>query len=388
MLLVFSDDWGRHPSSCQHLVRHLLPRHAVTWVNTIGMRPPTLDWSTVRRAGEKLRSWGSRRNNHGGGGVAENPVVLSPKMWPWFRRGHDRWLNRKLLERQLKPKIEAAEEPVYAVTTIPIVADVMDSLNVARWTYYCVDDFSAWPGLDQQTMEIMEREVIARCDAVVAVSETLVSRVAERGKAASLLPHGVDLSFWSHTGEGGLAIEAIQGLESPLIVFWGVIDTRMNLEWIRRLSSDLTCGTILLVGPVDAPDPTLLSLPRVVHRPSMPLEQLPTLGARADVLIMPYADLAVTRAMQPLKLKEYMATGKPVVASRLPATQQWSDCIDVTATAEEFSAAVRQRLTAGVAASQLAARKRLESESWAQKALAFEAIVMNSPVAAAETKVA
>ena len=48
-LLVFSDDWGRHPSSCQHLVRHLLPRRRVTWVNTIGMRPPRLDLATAKR---------------------------------------------------------------------------------------------------------------------------------------------------------------------------------------------------------------------------------------------------------------------------------------------------------------------------------------------------
>ena len=41
-LLVFADDWGRHPSSCQHLISRLLDRHRVAWVNTVGMRPPRL----------------------------------------------------------------------------------------------------------------------------------------------------------------------------------------------------------------------------------------------------------------------------------------------------------------------------------------------------------
>ena len=41
--IVFSDDWGRHPSSCQHLFRRLLPRYRTFWVNTIGMRRPRLD---------------------------------------------------------------------------------------------------------------------------------------------------------------------------------------------------------------------------------------------------------------------------------------------------------------------------------------------------------
>src|SRR4051794_13289727 len=48
-LLVFSDDWGRHPSSCQHLVRNLLDQYNVTWVNTIGTRTPRLNVATLRR---------------------------------------------------------------------------------------------------------------------------------------------------------------------------------------------------------------------------------------------------------------------------------------------------------------------------------------------------
>jgi hypothetical protein len=56
-LLVFSDDWGRHPSSCQHLISHLLPTRQVVWVNTIGTRPPRLDLATVKRGFEKLRQW-------------------------------------------------------------------------------------------------------------------------------------------------------------------------------------------------------------------------------------------------------------------------------------------------------------------------------------------
>ena len=62
--------------------------------------------------------------------------------------------------------------------------------------------------------------------------------------------------------------------------------------------------------------------------PPVPYEELPSLAARATVLVMPYADLPVTRAMQPLKLKEYLATGKPVVVRALPATGPWADCLD------------------------------------------------------------
>ena len=57
-LLVFADDWGRSPSSSQHLMRQLLDRYRVLWVNTIGMRPPRFNLSTLRRGLENPNSMG------------------------------------------------------------------------------------------------------------------------------------------------------------------------------------------------------------------------------------------------------------------------------------------------------------------------------------------
>jgi glycosyltransferase involved in cell wall biosynthesis len=371
MLLIFSDDWGRHPSSCQHLVGHLLARHKVAWVNTIGMRPPRLDLATVRRGWEKLGQWTRPKGQVQT--ASYNPVVVSPRMWPWFRRSHDRWLNQKLLMKTLLPLVVSAGEPVHAVTTIPIVADLIGKLPVHRWTYYCVDDFSAWPGLDQATMGRMEQQLVEGCDEVIAVSDFLVTRLAEQNCFAKLLTHGVDLAFWQNPSVAPDLAAAFQHLERPLALFWGVVDQRMNASWINRLANSMQQGTVVLVGPLDNPESALLRNHRVVHFPALPFKQLPQLAALADALIMPYADLPVTRAMQPLKLKEYLATGKPVVVSSLPSALPWSDCLDIAKTAEQFVALVVERLRSGIPATQIAARRRLAAESWAAKASQFEA---------------
>jgi glycosyltransferase involved in cell wall biosynthesis len=378
MLLVFSDDWGRHPSSCQHLVQRLLARHQVLWVNTIGTRVPSFSLSTIRRGVEKIADWSLSTRT--GCRESSNPSVLSPRMWPWFRRRHDRWLNEHLLTRAIEPVLKSAGEPVFAVTTIPIMADLIGRLSVRRWTYYCVDDFSVWPGLDQATMAQMERQLLQHCDDVIAVSENLVEHIAGSGRSAHLLPHGVDLTFWQSPSAECRLQRELEHLPRPLIVFWGVIDRRMNVDWIRRLSADLQEGTILLVGRVDDPDPALLAIDRVRHLPALPLQQLPALGKMADVLVMPYADLPVTRAMQPLKLLEYLATGKPVVCSDLPAIGAWSDCLDVSTSAEAFSSLVRKRLKGDLPAEQLLARERLRLESWDAKALQFENYVLGQPL--------
>jgi hypothetical protein len=105
------------------------------------------------------------------------------------------------------------------------------------------------------------------------------------------------------------------------------------------------------------------------------LADLPALAVSASVLIMPYADLPVTRAMQPLKLKEYLATGRPVVVRDLPATRGWADCLDLAGTPEDFAAAVRRRLADGVPAAQRVARARLSAETWKAKAAEFVCLV-------------
>jgi glycosyltransferase involved in cell wall biosynthesis len=367
-LLVFADDWGRHPSSCQHLVRHLLGQFQVYWVNTIGMREPGLNWGTVGRGFEKVWSWLRRSRTRVL--LPRHLKVLNPKMWPWFTRPFDRGLNRELLVRQLAPFLRRLPTPPIAVTTVPIVADLIGLLPVSHWVYYCVDDFCEWPGLAKAALREMEERLIARADRVVAVSETLAKKLVHKGRQAQLLTHGIELDFWHFNGDR-TALPILQGFEQPLVVFWGVTDRRMDLTFVKQLAADLDRGTVILVGPESDPDPALAAIPRVVRVPSLPYEQLPHVAAAAHVLIMPYADIPVTRAMQPLKLKEYLATGKPVVVRDLPATRPWEDCLDLADTSAAFSQLVRRRLVEGVPAGQRLARSRLAGESWAEKARQF-----------------
>ena len=164
-----------------------------------------------------------------------------------------------------------------------------------------------------------------------------------------------------------------------MVVFWGVIDRRLDLTFLERLGNDLERGTIVLAGPEADPDPGLMAVPRLVKIGPVPFARLPQLGREASVLIMPYADLPVTRAMQPLKLKEYLATGRPVVARDLPANREWSDGLDLADTPGSFSAAVRSRIGGEPPASQKESRRRLIHEGWEAKAAAFERWALGPP---------
>ncbi|MAE64411.1 MAG: hypothetical protein CMJ18_09075 [Phycisphaeraceae bacterium] len=372
-LIVFSDDWGRHPSSCQHLTRRLLLRYRTLWVNTVGTRAPRLSREDLGKGFVKLRQWLS-----GSSGprdvLPDNLEIVTPPMYPGFRRRWQRRLNRRLVASRVHRTLgsRAEGERRVVVTTIAVTADLVDALDVDRWVYYCVDDFSVWPGLDGPVLEAMERELVGRVDRVICVSETLEDRLANMGSDPVLLTHGTDLAHWQAAPSSG-APQWLAGLDRPVLLFWGVIDRRLDYDMCAALARE---GSLVLVGPDQSPDPRLESLPGVRLPGPADFDALPALAAAADVLVMPYADLPVTRAMQPLKFKEYLATGRPVVVPSLPAMRPWRDTADVVETREAFVEAVRRRIAEGVPDDQARARLRLADESWDRKAEVFEEVLL------------
>ena len=334
-------------------------------------------------------------------------------MYPGFRRGWQRRFNAKrmcnAIHKALGPRTEG--EKRVAITTVPITADLPGKLDVDRWVYYCVDDFSVWPGLDGNVLDTMDRELATKADAIVAVSQTLRDRIAAWQCQSVLLTHGIDLSHWrQETGDRGQGTgersqesgdrrqeeqsairhphsaidsghrtqdtglpEWWRKLVRPIFLFWGVVDQRLDVAWCKALAGQ---GTLVLMGPQQSPDESLMRTKNIVMPGPMPYDELPALARSADVLVMPYADLPVTRAIQPLKFKEYLATGRPVITRKLPATVEWSDAADVLDSVESLVATAKVRAIEGTPPEQVAARKRLSDESWTAKATVLEKAIL------------
>ena len=95
--LVFSDDWGEHPSSCQHIFRHIAKDHRVLWVNTIGMRNPTFTLRDARKIVRKVtKMLFSRRSASPAHRIEGNLTVCQPLMLPGII---GRWCERSMRDR-------------------------------------------------------------------------------------------------------------------------------------------------------------------------------------------------------------------------------------------------------------------------------------------------
>ena len=197
----------------------------------------------------------------------------------------------------------------------------------------------------------------------------------ERNRDPVVISHGVDPEHWKSKDNSGDIPECLRSLEGPIVLFWGLIDRRLDIGFLDAVGRLMDRGSIVLVGPEQDPEADLARVPRLHRVGPVPFEELPAIAVSADVLIMPYADLPVTRAIKPLKVKEYLATGKPVVARNLPGIRNWADCLDMADHSNTFAEAVVRRIEDGLPASQATARQRLENETWSVKAAVLKQVL-------------
>lgn len=374
-LIVFADDWGRHPSSSQHLIRELLPQYPTLWVNTVGTRRPRLSLSDLGRGGKVIASWLGRWNRNDQQSEQANLHVVSPPMYPGYRSPWQQKINNRTIAHCVNKALLPGHRHV-VITTLPTTAGLPAVLQADRWLYYCVDDYSKWPGTDHAVMDAMGRELVRGVDAVACVSQTLQEHVESIGQPSStLLTHGVDPQVWKTPLIKTQLAPAWPEIDNPVALFWGLLDERLDCDWSIALSR---CEKALAVfaGPMKNDFTRYDFYADVIYLGPIAFEDLPAHAAASSVLVMPYIDAPVTRAMQPLKLKEYLATMKPVVVRDLPSTRDWADCCDLASSADEFVRLVEERIKTGTPPEQVEARKRrLATESWTAKAAQLSDVI-------------
>ena len=172
-LIVFGEDWGKLPSSTQHLIKHLQKTRKVLWVNSIGLRQPTLTWRDVKRVFEKLfAKQKSPSNTEQAFSTQFN--VLNPKTVPVPKSRLMRRFASYLLAKQINPLAQkmGMNAPILW-TSLPTAVDMIGRLNESQVVYYCGDDFGGLAGVDHEVVEQREQLLVQRADVILVSSEAL-----------------------------------------------------------------------------------------------------------------------------------------------------------------------------------------------------------------------
>jgi hypothetical protein len=369
--VVFGDDWGRHVSSMQHVISRLLDRVTVLWVNGIGHREPGL--ADVRRAVTKVRAMLGDTPRVASVSTGPRPrEVIAPKVLPWHLNPAVARLNRWSLTRDIRRSIERhAQGDVVLVTGSPPSAGVVGRLGECASIYFCMDDFLELPGTSPRMMDVCERALLGRVDAVVATAARLVDRKRSASGRGFYLPQGVN---YEHFATPRLVPPEMAALPRPIIGFAGGVGTAVDAATIRALAAANSTGSVALVGPLTLP-PEMIAAPNVHVLGPRPYAELPAYVQSFDVGIIPYVENDWTRAVDPLKLLEYLAAGIPVVASPLPEVEKYRDVVRIAPLGDPFVRATMEAAFDVGGEARMRGRLVAKANTWEQRADRFLEIV-------------
>ena len=357
-IIVFGEDFNRHPHCLEHLARQLLPQNKILWVETIGMRSPKLSLYDLKRAFQKIKGWFAPEKPNEET-LPANLSRLSPFMIPYNQFGLVRRLNQIMVVRRIRTAMrELNFSAPLLITSIPSTCDFIGVLGETLSIYYCVDEFSLWPGINPNVVGPMERALIAKVDLVLTTSTALFQTKSRQHPRTELLTHGVDVGHFHLSGNP----------ENGQIGFFGLIDERVDQDLILNLSKQLPNNEIHFIGEVVVDISRLQGQKNIIWHGKVSYADLPNAIQGFSVFILPYHLNELTRYINPLKIKEYLATGRPVVTTNLEELRRFEDVIAVAKDVEGFYREVAKALGENQIRRGERLASHLQGETWMDKA--------------------
>jgi glycosyltransferase involved in cell wall biosynthesis len=358
-------DWWYHNQGHYDLqmMRRFSRSVPVVYVNSIGIRVPKLAEGSMffKRVARKLRSW-----SRGFVRVRDGFAVVSPIVVPG-RRGLS--ISRRLLWRQvvLAGRRMGIRRPLVWITT-PSAIGVADEIDPVGIVYERTDRWEAFPEADPDEIREYDRRAKMRADLSLYCSRLLFHDESSGCRNAQYVDHGVDFERFATAGDLAPANEPadLRRVARPRVGFVGAIDAHtfdpaLFVETARRLSE----VQFVLVGACTIANGWCGDLKNVHLLGRRPYEQVAAYMAACDVLIMPWNRSDWIKACNPVKLKEYLAVGRPVVSTDFDELSNYSGYVHLAPNASGFVDLVSKALAAPANATTL--RRRVVSETWENK---------------------
>jgi glycosyltransferase involved in cell wall biosynthesis len=336
-ILYFGNGWfTENRTSSHHVARRLGVDHEVHYFECPGLRAPSGSARDLRKIRKQLTR-AFRGPVRGATGVQVRTLL----QLPFHRFAVVGWVNRLLMMATVRLVMwrNGIRQPL-VWCTVPHVSALATRLPRTLAVYYCIDDYSAVPGVDAAAVRRMDAELTAQADLVFVASETLLEAKRRINANVHHSPHGVDVD---HFGSAQLEPQHLPELGArggPVIGFFGLIEDYIDLDLLAHLADQRPEWTLLVIGRVAVPAERVPQRENLLFIGPRPYEALPDYGRHFAAAIIPYRKTDFTFHANPLKLREYLATGKPIVATRTPQMEQFADVIDVVDTPAEWLAAL------------------------------------------------
>lgn len=371
-IIVFGEDWGRFPSSTQYLINALLKMGwVVIWINSIGMRKPEFSLDYFRRASNKLFQYFRGKTHKTQKSLPTNLTVIHPMVIPLIGNTLVNKINCFIIKKQLANAMHKNKfiNPIVWMT-LPTAFPYFTIFDHCPLVYYCCDDYSVLGDSPHPEILSLEQKLIKKAVLVIVVSEVLAEKIP--ADKTFYLDHGIDLDLFLK------AYPRPKDLPSgkPIAGYYGSITNYwIDFELLYQCAIRLPDWNFVLIGPKEVNLDKLTILDNFFYLGfKKHLEEIPAYSQHWDVGMIPFLKNQLTAAMNPLKVKDYLATGKPVVSVDLPALQAYKEYIYLTKNQDEFINALRLAVN-----EKGLSRKKydIKNHSWNNRATLLEKKLIN-----------
>ncbi|MEO8436198.1 MAG: glycosyltransferase [Pyrinomonadaceae bacterium] len=339
-IIISSIDWNFLWQGPQEIaVRLGSAGNRVLYIENTGVRAPGL--RDTPRVARRLRNGAGALVSRAERQVAPNVYVCSPFIMPPFGPSYHRTINSGIflpLIARAAARLQMSRAIVMTFLPTDTAVQLVRHLKPisSLLVYYCVADFSELASRPLRLQE-SEREMLGLSDLVLAQCDKLAHRCSQVSDNVHILPYGVNLEAFP-LGNGSHSISAaghdghlplVHGdkmnvLPRPVIGYVGGLHRHVDFELLATMAQQRPRWSWVCVGPSQTAARTLTRLPNVHLLGEQLHENLAAYMQHFDVGIVPYLENSYTDTVVPTKINEYLAMGKPVVSTALPAVRAFN----------------------------------------------------------------
>jgi len=369
----WNDLWTRKQRFMQRFARQ---GNRVLYVETQASLVSVGVWRTDwRRAFRWLR--GPRR-------VEESLYIATlPLLLPFFQMslGINR-LNNVVVSRLLRRWIrQLGFQSSILWTYNPHSESLVGRLGERLAVYECVDELTAAKGLlRRETVQVLERRLIEKVDLVVVTHENLYRSKRVGARDIHLVPNAADVEHFQRAALPDTPVSPeMQAFRHPIVGFLGTIQYWIDFDLLRFLALAKPEWSFVLIGPCGR----LARVDKIKDRANVHMlgrkryEDLPSYLKAFDVCLNPYVLDETALNCSPLKLYEYLATGKPVVSVDMPEAQKFDGLISIGRDYAEILHLLEASMRPEAASPHLVAARigAVKNHSWGERFSQLEAVV-------------
>jgi glycosyltransferase involved in cell wall biosynthesis len=282
-------------------------------------------------------------------------------------------LDRAWLRQQLPEMLRQRSYDFVWMGWPTFLPAVEGDLGRARLVYDCMDDCGEIAHTEKNRAFALkcERRLLRQAEFVFVSSARLSKLVVDRGRPSEPLIINNGLPEHLLTARPPARIRAAG--EPFRLFYFGTLSHWFDRDSVLAALERFPEVVLRLAGPILAPPPRH---PRIEHVGIVPHHALMDVARDCDVLVMPFVVNDLIRAVDPVKLYEYIAFGRNIVVSDYPEIRKFGPFVQTYSSSEELVNVIGRLLQDNTLRySPEQARSFLANQSWAVRvAKVYEAL--------------